>query len=233
MPVTKQLYELQEVDTEIENTRKTLDLKKGQVGKREELDAVQSKLAADEKVLEELQHKRREAESELDDTTSKIKAVEEQLYGGKINNPKELGNLQHEMNTLKGFSDEQETKALEAMESVEAAEKALAAATDDFHKLETEWQQQQKQLKVDIESLNKTLGELTEKRKQLVSQIDTPAVDLYEKVRRQKKQAVAKVEQGICRACRISLSASVLQKARGGHPVQCGTCGRILFISQK
>jgi len=233
MPVTKQLYELQEIDTEIENARKTLDIKSGEVGKREELDAVQKKLAADEKVLEELKHKRREAESELDDTTSKIKAVEEQLYGGKINNPKELGNLQHEMNTLKGFSDEQETKALEAMESVEAAEKALAAATDDFHKLETEWQQQQKQLKVDIESLNKTLGELTEKRKQLVCQIDTPAVDLYEKVRRQKKQAVAKVEQGICRACRISLSASVLQKARGGHPVQCGTCGRILFISQK
>ncbi|MBN1692102.1 MAG: hypothetical protein JW845_00930 [Dehalococcoidales bacterium] len=231
MPVTKQLYELQEIDTEIEHAHQTLDLKKGQVGKREELDAVQKKLAADEKVLEELQHKRREAESELDDTSSKIKAVEEQLYGGKINNPKELGNLQHEMNTLKGFSDEQETKALEAIESMEAAENALAAANEDFKKLEAEWQQQQKQLKSDIESLNKTIDELTENRKLLVSQIDTTAVDLYEKVRKQKKQAVARVEQGICRACRISLSASVLQKARGGQPVQCGTCGRILFIS--
>ena len=84
MPVTKQLYELQELDTEIENTRKTLDLKNGQVGKREKLDAVQRKLADDEKILEELKHKHREAEAELDDTTSKIKSVEEQLYGGKI-----------------------------------------------------------------------------------------------------------------------------------------------------
>ncbi len=233
MAVTKQLYELQEIDTEIEHTHQTLDLKKGEVGKREELDAVHKKLAADEKVLEELNHMRREAESELDDTSSKIKAVEEQLYGGKINNPKELGNLQHEMDTLKDLSDEQETKALEDIESMESAEKGLVAANEDFKKLETEWQQQQKQLKVDIESLNKALGELTEKRKQLVSQIDTPAIDLYEKVRKKKKQAVAKVEQGICRACRISLSASVLQKARGGHPVQCGSCGRILFISQK
>ncbi len=231
MPVTKQLYELQELDTEIENTRKTLELKNGEVGKREELDAVQNKLAADGKVLEELKHKRREAEAELDDTTSKIKVVEEQLYGGKINNPKELGNLQHELNTLKDMGDQQETTALEAIESVETAEKALAGATEDFHKLEADWQQQQTQLKADIESLNKALAELTEKRKTLASQIDAPAVDLYEKVRRQKKQAVAKVEQGICRACRISLSASILQKARGGQPVLCGTCGRILFIS--
>jgi predicted nucleic acid-binding Zn-ribbon protein len=231
MPVTKQLYELQELDTEIEHAHQTLDLKNGQVGKREELDAVQNKLAADKQSLEELKHKRREAEAELDDTTSKISAVEKQLYGGKITNPKELANLQHEMNTLKGLGDEQETRALEAIESVEEAEKALAAATDNLHRLEGEWQQQQKQLKSDIESLHKTLDELTEKRKLLVSQIDAPAVDLYEKVRRQKKQAVAKVEQGICRACRISISASVLQKARGGQPVLCGTCGRILFIS--
>jgi predicted nucleic acid-binding Zn-ribbon protein len=231
MPVTKQLYELQELDSEIENAHQTLDLKKGEVGKREELDAAQKKLATDQKALEELKHKRREAEAELDDTTSKIRAVEEQLYGGKINNPKELGNLQHEANTMKGLSDQQETRALEAMENAEAAEKALTAATEKFHKLEVEWQQQQKQLKADIESLNKTLAELTEKRKLLVSQIEPEAVDLYEKVRKQKKQAVAKVEQGICRACRISLSASVLQKARGGKPVLCGTCGRILFIS--
>lgn len=231
MPVTKQLYELQEIDTEIENTRKTLDVKNGEVGKREELDAIQNKLATDKQALEELKHKRREAEAELDDMTSKIKTVEEQLYGGKINNPKELANLQHEVNTLKGLSDQQETRALEAIESAEEAEKALASATEDFHKLEGEWQQQQKQLKVDIESLNKTLEDLTGKRKLLASQIEPGAVDLYEKVRQQKKQAVAKVEQGICRACRISLSASVLQKARGGQPVQCGTCGRILFIS--
>ncbi|MBN1161099.1 MAG: hypothetical protein JXA17_04040 [Dehalococcoidales bacterium] len=231
MPVTKQLYELQEIDAEIEHTRQTLDLKNGQVGKREELDAVQNKLKVDGQALEELKHKRREAEAELDDTTSKIKAVEEQLYGGKINNPKELGNLQHEVNTLKDIGDQQETKALEAIESMEEAEKALVNATEDLHKLEAEWQQQQTQLKADIESLTKALTDLIEKRQLLVSQIEPEAVDLYEKVRRQKKQAVAKVEQGICRACRISLSASVLQKARGGQPVLCGTCGRILFIS--
>ena len=55
--------------------------------------------------------------------------------------------------------------------------------------------------------------------------------DIPNLVSRQKKPAVARVEQGICQACRISLSASGLQHARSGQPVQCGTCGRILYIS--
>ena len=231
MPITRQLYELQELDTEIEHAHQTLDLKTGQLGKRDALNAAQDRLTAEQKALEGLKHQRRDAEFELDDTTSKIKDAEKQLYGGKINNPKELASLQHEDNTLKELSDQQETKVLELIESVEQAEKAIAIATAEFHKLETEWQQQQKQLAADIEQLNKTLADLTEKRRLFTGQIEPSAIDLYEKVRQQKKQAVAKVEQGICRACRISLSSNILQKARGGQPVQCGSCGRILFIS--
>ena len=231
MPITKQLYELQELDIDIEHTHQTIDLKTAQLGKRDVLDIAQNHLSSEQKNLEELKHQRREAEAELDDALSKISAAEQQLYSGKITNPKELSNLQHEVNTLKSMSDKLETKALEIIESAEDTEKNLAASTADFKKLEAEWQQQQKQLAADMELLNKTLADLTEKRRLLTAQIEPPAVTLYEKVRQQKKQAVAKVEQGICRACQISLSVNILQKARSGQPVQCGSCGRILFIS--
>jgi predicted nucleic acid-binding Zn-ribbon protein len=97
--------------------------------------------------------------------------------------------------------------------------------------LEEEWQQEQKQLAVDIDKLKAALADLKSKREQLSAQIDSSSLALYDRIRQQKKQAVVKVEQGICRACRISLSASILQKARSGQPVQCGTCGRIVFIS--
>ena len=231
MPIARQLYELQELDIEIEHTRQHIDLKTAQLGKRDALDIAQNLLSSQQKNLEGLKHRRREAEAELDDVLSKISAAEQQLYSGKINNPKELSNLQHEVNTLKSMSDKLETKALEIIESVEDTVKNLAAATADYQKLEEEWHRQQKQLAADMELLNKALADLTEKRRRLVAQIEPPAVTLYERVRQQKKQAVAKVEQGICRACQISLSVNILQKARGGQPVQCGSCGRILFIS--
>ena len=74
------------------------------------------------------------------------------------------------------------------------------------------------------------LSELQRKRQLLSGEIDPQAVEFYEKLREQKGQTVAKVEQGICRGCRISLSSSELQRARSGNLVQCSSCGRILFL---
>ncbi|MDI6814491.1 MAG: hypothetical protein QMC90_00160 [Dehalococcoidales bacterium] len=42
---------------------------------------------------------------------------------------------------------------------------------------------------------------------------------------KQRGTAVAKVEQGLCRGCRISLSTAKLQQARSGSLVQCSSCG--------
>ncbi len=231
MPITKQLYELQELDTDIEHTTQTLALKTVQLGKREALDAAHALLAAEQKHLEEMKHQRRTAEGEVDDVLSKITAAEQQLYGGRVTNPKELSNFQHEIKTMKDMNDQLENKALEIIEQLETSEKRAAALTADYAKLEEEWKKEQQQLAADIELLKKTLADLNEKRRQLIEQIEPAAVNLYERIRQQKKQAVAKVEQGICRTCRISLSANILQKARSGQPVLCGSCGRILFIS--
>jgi predicted nucleic acid-binding Zn-ribbon protein len=231
MAITRQLYQLQELDIEIESAEQSLSLKNSQLGAREALDAASARLDQEKHRLEELKHRHREAEAQVDDLLSKIAAAEEQLYGGKITNPKELSNLQHEVTTLKAHSDQLENDALEIIERVEEAEVNLAAATSDFEKMETEWQEDQKKLAGEIEQLKADLADLNAQRERLAGQIDSSALSLYEKIRQQKGQAVAKVEQGICRACRISLSASALQRARSGQPVQCGTCGRILYIS--
>ncbi len=231
MEITRQLYQLQEFDIEIEKAEQSLALKTGQVGKRDILDAIKDKLAAAQKHLDELKHQRHDAEWQLDDLLSKIAATEQQLYGGKVTNPKELSGLQHETNTLKARSDEIQDKALGIIELVEAAENDVSAISEEYKTTEEEWHREQKQLTGEIEQLQASLANLKQERGQLAGQIDATVIALYEKIRRQKKQAVAKVEQGICRACRISISASALQRARSGQPVQCDTCGRILFIS--
>jgi len=231
MAAAKQLYELQELDTDIEQKEEDLAQKTRLLGDRKVLDDAQNLLTAKQQNLEEMKHEHREAEAEVDDLLSKITEIEGQLYGGKVTNPKELSNLQHELNTMKAKSDELENNALEIIDRVEETEKNVAVAADDYRKTEDEWQRDQKQLSVDIDELKANLVDLKLKRQQLAEQIERQALALYERIRQQKKQAVVKVEQGICRACRIALSASTMQKARSGQPVQCGTCGRIVFIS--
>jgi predicted nucleic acid-binding Zn-ribbon protein len=231
MAVTRQLYDLEELDSAIERAELSLEQKTGQLGLRDVLDAARDRLNDARKQLEELKHRHRDAEAEVTDILSKIAAAEEQLYGGKITNPKELASLQHEVTSLKARGDQMETDTLGIIDLVEEAERAAADAAAEYDRLEEEWQFQQKQLAGEIEQLKVDLEGFRQNRQQLAAQVEPDALALYEKVRQQKKPAVARVEQGICQACRISLSASGLQRARSGQPVQCGTCGRILFIS--
>ncbi len=230
MTVAKQLYQMQEIDLEIESEEKSLSQRNSQMGERQALDDAQDRLASEQQHLDELRRQQHDAEWEVDGILSKIAIAEEKLYGGKITNPKELSSLQHEVSTMKGKSDELENSALEIIDRVEAAEKSVAEETSELQKMEDEWQRQQQQLSEGIEQLKSRLAELRQKRQQLSEEIESQAVKLYEKIRQQKKPPVARVEQGICHICRISLSASELQRARSGQPVQCGSCGRILFI---
>ena len=230
MAIARQLYELQEIDLEIESDEQTLHRLTGQLGEKQALVEAQSKLDSTRKRLEELARQQRPAEAEIDDISAKIAAVEKDLYSGRINNPKELSNLKHEVDTLKTKHDSLENNVLEIMDQVESAEANVAALSSELNKLETEWHARQRRLSTDIEVVKSSLADLNHKRQLLSAEIEPQAVEVYDKLRRQKSQAVARIEQGICRGCRISLPYSELQRARGGNLVQCSSCGRILFL---
>ncbi|MFC1940720.1 zinc ribbon domain-containing protein, partial [Chloroflexota bacterium] len=75
------------------------------------------------------------------------------------------------------------------------------------------------------------LASLKHKRQQLVSEIDPQVIETYQLLRKHKGTAVAKVTEGICRGCRISLPVTELQQVRSGSLVRCSSCGRILFLA--
>lgn len=230
MGVVNQLYQLQEVDIEIESNEKQLSQKASQLGESQEVINTQIKLASQQKRLDVLASQQRSAECEIDDLAAKITTVEEQLYSGRITNPKELASLQQEANTLKAKRDQIEDKALEIIDHVELAEAEVVATSNEIKKLENEWHMQQQQLSAEIEHLKGKLSDLNQKRQLSAAEIDPQSVEFYEQIRKQKGQAVASVEQGICHSCRISLSSNELQQARGGNLIQCGSCGCILFL---
>ncbi len=230
MGVAKQLYQLQELDQEIEADEQALSQKASLLGQNQAILQLQAKLAEEQKRLEELKHQQHSAEWEIDDIESKIKAAEEQLYSGRITNPKELASLHHEVDLLKKQRDQLETDALEIIERVEQAEASLATTSNELKQLENEWHSQQQQLSAEIADLQGRLADLKQQRQRLSGTIDPQALECYERIRKQKRQPVARVEQGICRGCRISLPFSELQRARSGHLVQCSSCGRILFL---
>jgi predicted nucleic acid-binding Zn-ribbon protein len=230
MSIAGQLYQLQDVDLEIESTGQALGRLTSQLGDNHVVLEAKTRLASTQQRLDELQHRQRDAEAETDDLGSKLKAVEEQLYGGRINNPKELTSLQHEAELFKAKRNQLEDGVLAIMNEVEQAETGVALAGTELQQLETDWHQQQQRLAAEIETLKSKLSELGHKRGTLSSAIDSSATAVYDELRKQRGQAVARVEQGICRACRISLPSSDLQQVRSSNLVRCSSCGRILFL---
>jgi predicted nucleic acid-binding Zn-ribbon protein len=231
MTVAKQLYRLQEVDLEIESGGRALKEVKSQLGESQAVIKTRKELELEQKKLEDLSHQQHSAEWEIDDIATKLAAAEEQLFSGKVKNPKELTNLQHEVEAFKTRRDKLEEKALEIIDRVEQSEARVAKIKSELDKLTAEWQRQQKQLNDEMKRLEATLAELKEKRQRLAGEIDSDAFEFYQSLRKGKGIAVARVEQGICRGCRISLPTTDLQQARSGKIVQCSSCGRILFLA--
>lgn len=231
MSIAKQLYQLQEVDLELESTEQAVCQITRQLGESEALVGARNTLAAEQQRFEELRKRQRTAEQEIDDLAGKLAKTEEELYSGRIRNPKELSNIQHEVETMKAQRDQFESRVLEIMEQAEQAAKSSDAAENKFKVVETEWRQRQQQLSAELERLRMVLAEITQKRQRLAAGVEPPAIDIYQELRRLRGMAVVRVERGICGGCRISLPVSELQRSRSGTLVRCGSCGRILYLA--
>ena len=204
MSIARDLFQLQEVDTALEANLQA-----------------QKKLSAQQK----------STEWEIDDLTNKIKETEKKLYGGKIFNSKELGSLQQETDELKKRRSVFDDKSLGLMDQLEDTRKAIAGSKDELAKLETLWQAQQKQFVVELLNLKAAQAVLETNRQQISALIDADTLFTYQELRKRKGLAVAKVEQGICQGCRITLPNTDLQRAKGGGVVRCSSCGRIIFLA--
>jgi len=231
MGIARQLYQLQEVDLEIESNERALSQIASQLGESEAVVTTQDQLQLEQQRLEELKRKQHSAEWEIEDIVTKLTAAEETLFSGRIKNPKELTNLQHEAETLKAKRDQMEEKALEIMDQVELGETSVAKMSNQLETLKAEWHRQQQQLSNELERLKTILSDLRQKRQLLLAEISPQAIEFYQELRKEKRTAVARVEQGVCCGCRISLPTTELQQARSGNLVQCSSCGRILFLA--
>lgn len=233
MNKAKQLYELQEVDLDIEHKTQSLTQVKSQLGKDDVLVAARVALDSEKKRLADLEHQQKTDEWELNDLAAKVSVVEKKLFGGSMKNPKELMAFQQDLEILKTQRAEREDKLLSLMMDVDSLQQDIGLKKNDFEKVEREWHENQQKLANQQAELEAEMAELKQRRDMLASQIDSASLNLYEEMRRAKQgHAVAKVVQGRCQGCRISLSVSDQQKARMGQELaQCSNCGRILYLS--
>jgi len=231
MSIARDLYRLQEVDLALEANNQVQKRVSGQIGESQIVLKARIKLAEEQNNLETLTAQQKSTEWEIDDLTTKIKDTEKKLYGGKIFNSKELSSLQQETDELKKRRSTLEDKSLGLMDQLEQTRKAINGSKEELSKMEIQWQSQQKQFVVELLQLKASQTVLESNRQQITVLLDADTLFTYQELRKRKGVAVAKVEQGICQGCHITLPNTDLQRAKGGGVVRCSSCGRIIFLA--
>ncbi len=231
MSSIQELYQLQEVEVEIESYIKTLNACLKKLGENEKLSAARSRLISIHNKLEELKKKQQGIEWSIDDMAVKLKKSTDDLYSGRINNPKELTTLQQEVNTLESRRKELEEEELEVMAQIETATAEQSAQAICFKAIESEWRSEHAALIDEAKQLKASIAELKSKREAIAAGIEPRTLEYYNQLKAKKGLAIARIEQGMCRGCRISLSTAELQRVRTGQLVECSSCHRILYLA--
>ena len=225
------LHRLQRIDSQIDQTENRLAEIERLLSEDERIR--QTRLAWDQakRSLEKARLALRSAESNVQTTRIKTEQSESSLYGGSIRNPKELQDLQREIESLKRHLSSLEDVQLQEMLAQEDAEAAELSAQSAFHRAEAEVAEQKSGLSGEKTALLKNIARLQAERSAALPAILAANLDIYARIRDQKKgTAVSAVEDDTCTVCGAEVRPGESQASRMQANLHyCTSCGRILF----
>ena len=180
----------------------------------------------------ELGRQQKRFDDEISSITSHMEEVEATLYGGTVRAPKELTDLQSEVNSLKRHRRDVEDQQLDVMEQLEPVDaerdKLLAVAA----KAAEQREEATARLEAASEVLNADLATIADRRAELAEPLDDALLTSYEQLRtRFGGVAIAKLTGGRCSGCHLSLPAvelDTIKRAPADQQVTCPECGRLL-----
>ena len=170
-------------------------------------------------------------ESDVDTVRQRETKDQRLLDSGSVS-PKELTNLQHELDSLKRRQTDLEDQELELMERLEVAEAALATAQGGLATAKADLERAE-QLRDDAAA---DIADGTTRheaaRAAVAGEISPALLTLYDRIRKQTgTTGAAPLKARQCQGCRIELYGNELAAVRNADPhevVRCENCGRIL-----
>ena len=227
------LYRLQQVDSQIDQIQARLKAIQQTLENDVALRAAQEHVSVAESKYREAERALKLSETDVEKQRIKIEQTEASLYGGRVQNPKELQDLQKDAASLKRHLETLEERELEAMLMAEDTEKELQEARSQLEHVQSNLREQNRDLTKEGDTLRRELERLNAERLAVVTDIANPSLSIYEQLRNQKRGlAITTIADNSCEACGTTLTASQQQSARSTSQLfHCPTCGRILYAN--
>ncbi|MDQ1685298.1 MAG: uncharacterized protein QOC82_2035 [Frankiaceae bacterium] len=229
------LLDLQALDSALDrlaHRRRTLP----EIATGEELRGRVDRLADDVVLLQtedtDLGREQSKVDADVDVVRSRMAKDQQRLDTGQVSSPRELENLQSEIQSLHRRQSDLEDAELEIMEKREVVQQRLAEVVADRERVALELTETEQRRDATFAEIDAEAEKTTQQRAELATGIGAELLALYEKVRASSSGVgAAALHRGRCEGCHLQLNTTDLNRRRDApadEVVRCEECRRIL-----
>jgi predicted nucleic acid-binding Zn-ribbon protein len=180
----------------------------------------------------DLKREQAKADADVEQVRSRVTRDRARLDAGQVNSPRELENLQSEIESLLRRQSDLEDVELDVMERLEAAQGRLKEAGSERASIATDAEASTVRRDAALAEIDGLASAATQGRAAVVAEEPAELVELYERLRAQHGGVgAAALRRGQCQGCHLSLNTVDLNAIRAAAPddvLRCEECRRIL-----
>ena len=228
------LFELQQIDTAIDDASKRLAGLDDGSATRAELEQQRAELAEMETTLKQTNSHQLDKELELESTEEDRAHKWSQAYGGSISDPKELASLEKKIEELQRRKDKLEDILLELYDNFEQQTSKVEQQRETVERLAKELDATVENFECVSAELEAAIADAQQQRTAIVEKLDEKLLADYEDIREKSGGlAVVAINGSLCTGCRVSVSIMIIEQLHAGRKlVRCENCRRILHYSE-
>ena len=229
------LLDLQALDSALDrlaHRRRTLP----EIATADELQARVNRLGDDVVLLQtedaDLGREQSKVDADVDIVRSRMAKDQQRLDTGQVSSPRELENLQSEIESLHRRQSDLEDAELEIMEKREVVQTRLQELRDEREQAAKDLAEAEQRRDATFAEIDAEAEKTAQQRAELGAGILAELLALYEKVRAASSGVgAAALHRGRCEGCHLQLNTTDLNRLRDAPAddvVRCEECRRIL-----
>jgi len=204
---------LQEIDKDIVREEKRQKKLPARIHEIETIKVnIERKVNAKKENLKELQSRIKRKEMDARSITTKIEKHQDELYGGKISDIKELKQLQKAIELLIENRDDIEEDLLVLMDKEDEIKANLKKADEELSKVNYQLEQKKEEVNQLETEIKKRIEQKREKRKEIANRItNSDLLKRYNILWKEKEgEVVVEVDGPTCGGCNLSLPSDII-----------------------
>jgi len=228
---TSLLFEIQKIDLDLRSLESRIKSLNNELIDNTKIEVAETKFNEAATKHANTEKESAEIDYKINDFKNKRQQLNSSLYSGKIQNSRELQDLQNEIESITQNISRLEDLLIQKWDEIEKYKSEKLLYQSELNTIKDTIISRKEEIKTVLDQLNKDINRLHIQRKGVQDQVSSPFLGIYNRLVASKKGvAIIKITDSYCSACGTSLTPSDCQNAKvHSQIIYCSNCGRIIY----